>query len=38
MKSLGEADDGDARGHRHLLGGVALALLVLPCLEQWGKP
>jgi hypothetical protein len=32
-KSLREADDGDARGRRHLLGGVVMALSVLPHLE-----
>jgi hypothetical protein len=37
-KSLREADDGDARGRRHLLGGVVMVLSVLPCLERRGKP
>jgi hypothetical protein len=36
--SLHEADDGDARGRRHLLGGVVMALTVLPRLEHRGKP
>jgi hypothetical protein len=38
VKSLREADDGDARGRRHLLGGVVMALLVLPRLDHRGKP
>jgi hypothetical protein len=33
-----EADDGDARGRRHLLGGVVMVLSVLPRLEHRGKP
>jgi hypothetical protein len=37
-KSLHEADDGDARGRRNLLGGVVMALTVLPRLEHRGKP
>jgi hypothetical protein len=37
-KSLREADDGDARGRRHLLGGVVMVLSVLPRLEHRGKP
>jgi hypothetical protein len=37
-KSLREADDGDARRRCHLLGGVIMALTVLPRLEHWGKP
>jgi hypothetical protein len=36
-KSLHEADDGDARGRRHLLGGIVMALTVLPHLEHRGK-
>jgi hypothetical protein len=35
MKSLGEADDGDARGHRHLLGGIVVAPSVLS-LKSYG--
>jgi hypothetical protein len=38
VKARRDVDDGDARGHHHLLGGVVLALLVLPCLEHQGKP
>jgi hypothetical protein len=37
-KSLREADDGDARGRRHLLGGVVMVLSVLSHLEHQGKP
>jgi hypothetical protein len=37
-KAQRDADDGDARGRRHLLGGVVLALLALPRLEHRGKP
>jgi hypothetical protein len=37
-KSLREADDGNARGRHHLLGGVVMALTVLPRLEHWGNP
>jgi hypothetical protein len=36
-KSLREADDGDARGCRHLLGGIVMALTVLPHLKHRGK-
>jgi hypothetical protein len=36
VKARRDADDGDARGRRHLLGGVVLALLVLPRLEHGG--
>jgi hypothetical protein len=37
-KSPREADDGDARGHRHLLGGIVMVLTMLPRLEHRGKP
>jgi hypothetical protein len=37
-KAQRDADDGDAGGSRYLLGGVVLALLVLPRLEHQGKP
>jgi hypothetical protein len=37
-KSLREADDGDAQGRRHLLGGVIMVLSVLPHLDHRGKP
>jgi hypothetical protein len=37
-KSLREDDDGDAHGRRHLLGGIAVALTMLPCLEHRGEP
>jgi hypothetical protein len=37
-KAQRDADDGDARGRRHLLGGVVLALLALARLEHRGKP
>jgi hypothetical protein len=37
VKARRDADDGDARERRHLLGGVVLALLVLPRLEHGGK-
>jgi hypothetical protein len=36
-KSLREADDGDARGQSHLLGGIIMALTLLPRLEHRGK-
>jgi hypothetical protein len=37
-KSPREANDGDARGRRHLLGGIVMVLTVLPRLEHRGKP
>jgi hypothetical protein len=37
-KALLEADDGDACGCRFLLGGIVMALPMLPHLERWGKP
>ncbi|KAE8800518.1 hypothetical protein D1007_24013 [Hordeum vulgare] len=37
-ESLREADDGDACGHSHLLGGVVIVLPVLPRPEHEGKP
>jgi hypothetical protein len=37
-KSLREADDGDARGRRHLLGGIVMVLTMLPRLVHRGKP
>jgi hypothetical protein len=37
-KSLREANDGDTRGRRHLLGGIIMALTVIPRLEHQGKP
>jgi hypothetical protein len=38
MKSLCEANDNDARVCRHLLGGIFMALFVLPRLEHQGIP
>jgi hypothetical protein len=38
VKALHDADDGDARGRRHLLGGVVMALPVLPRLDHRGNP
>jgi hypothetical protein len=38
VKALLEADDGDACGHRFLLGGIVMALHVLPHHERRGKP
>jgi hypothetical protein len=38
VKALREPDDGDARERRHLLGGVVMALLVLPYHEHREKP
>jgi hypothetical protein len=37
-KALLEADDGNACGCRFLLGGIVMALPVLPHLERRGKP
>jgi hypothetical protein len=37
-KDQRDADDGDARGHHYLHGGIVLALLILPRLEHQGKP
>jgi hypothetical protein len=37
-KALLFADDGDAYGRRLLLGGVVMALPVLPHVERRGKP
>jgi hypothetical protein len=37
-KAQHDADDGDACGRRHLLGGVVLALLALLRHEHRGKP
>jgi hypothetical protein len=37
-KAQHDADDGDARGRCHLLGGVVLVLLALLHLEHRGKP
>jgi hypothetical protein len=38
VKALLFADDGDAYGCCLLLGGVIMALLVLPHIERRGKP
>jgi hypothetical protein len=37
-KALLEANDGDTYGCRFLLGGIVMALHVLPHHERWGKP
>jgi hypothetical protein len=37
-KALLEADDSDACRRRYLLGGVVMALFVLPHLQRLGKP
>ena len=38
ITAISDADYGDARGHRLLLGGVVLGLIMIPLLGAGGNP